>query len=217
MNLEFLLIIKNFLVNSTNPTNTVFNININSNHLKSPNTMTAPFSSHYFIQFIMLALSVNIVFGGSKNFPSGSCLKPCGIPDIMATTLQKCIDLCNANGHCDSNRLSNDCASSSNKVLSCANGCEIAYHRSKVSECKWDCQNGASDSCWYYHPNILTPFTKCGACQEGCDTFPDRNSCSAGCDLAATLPEFYKYKEVSCSPDNIPRFLFAGQSNMVRR
>lgn len=180
--------------------------------------MIAPFPSHYFVQCIILVLSVNIVAAGSKNFPlDNPCLKPCGVPDITATTLQKCIDLCNANGHCDSNRLSNDCTSSSNKVLSCANGCEIAYHRSKVSECKWDCQNGALDSCWYYHPNILTPFTKCGACQEGCDTFPDRKSCSAGCDLAATLPEFYKYKEVSCSPDNIPRFLFAGQSNMVRR
>lgn len=103
--------------------------------------------------------------------------------------------------------------------LSCANGCEIAYHRSTVAECKADCAEGNQSGCEYFHPNIKNPFSMCYECQEGCNKWPADNACSDGCDFAAGLQEFYQFVETpagTCDQDILPRFLFAGQSNMVR-
>lgn len=81
---------------------------------------------------------------------------------------------------------------SSNQRLSCANGCEIAYHRSSVNQCKADCREGNKNGCSYDHPNIATVFRKCGTCQQGCNKWPDEDACEDGCDFASNFPEFYQ-------------------------
>ena len=148
------------------------------------------------------------------------CLQTCVQNDITANILQTCIDKCEPLGHCCGNRLNGEAPFSSNRRLSCANGCEIAYYRTTVDECKVDCAAVlSSDECAYTHPNIERPFKICKKCQEGCPLWPDDNACSDGCEQAAELPEFYKYVELPdiCEQNDIPRFLFAGQSNMVRQ
>jgi len=159
----------------------------------------------------------------AADFPlENPCLQTCSNSDsdITATTLQTCIDKCLPNGHCCGNRLNGECPASSNQRLSCANGCEIAFYRSTVDQCKQDCQAGNVQECFYSHPNIAKDFNKCGSCSNNfnnCTSWPTLDACSQGCDLAATIPEFYQYVEVppgSCDHDNIPRFLFGGQSNM---
>jgi len=144
-----------------------------------------------------------------------------------------------------------------NARLSCANGCEIAFHVANVGECKQQCREGTG-SC-IYKPNWLEavkgkPFFTCGVCSDpSCPidapypsnavatttvdgngnttndaiatTTDDARSCLDGCDHAATLPAFYtdRVQDRYYNDDNkcdgstpdIPRFLFAGQSNMV--
>lgn len=170
--------------------------------------------SHVITIISILALMV------TADFPlENPCIQSCNVDELKATVLQQCIDKCKTLGHCCGNRLNGECPASSNQRLSCANGCEIAYHRSTKWQCKQDCANGNMNGCEYNHPNIMSTFHKCGDCQEGCDKWPDLNACEDGCELAATLPQFYQYvdtSDASCSnQDNIPRFLFAGQSNMV--
>ena len=167
-------------------------------------------------------LFLKVVHHVIADFPlSDPCLKPCSNSDITATILQTCIDKCEPLGHCCGNRLNGEAPFSSNRRLSCANGCEIAYYyRTTVNECKVDCAAVlSSDECAYTYPNIERPFKICKMCQEGCPLWPDDNACSDGCEQAAELPEFYKYVELPdiCEQNDIPRFLFAGQSNMVRQ
>jgi hypothetical protein len=158
----------------------------------------------------------------ASGFPlENPCLETCNSDaDITAEILQTCIEKCMISGDCCGNRLNGEAPHSSNARLSCANGCEIAYYRATVKECKADCAVGNDpEICEYNHPNIKTPFSMCWNCQEGCDGWPDSKACEDGCDFAKELPEFYKYVEKpggSCDYDDIPRFLFAGQSNMVR-
>ena len=166
-------------------------------------------------------LLLKVVHRVIADFPlSDPCLKPCSNSDITATILQTCIDKCAPLGHCCGNRLNGEAPYSSAERLSCANGCEIAYYRSTVDECKADCAavRSLENACFYKHPNIKKTFENCNSCQEGCLFWPDDNACSDGCELAADLPEFYQYEEPvdTCEQDDIPRFLFAGQSNMVR-
>jgi hypothetical protein len=155
-------------------------------------------------------------------FPLESpCLQSCANDEITASILQKCINQCLTLNHCGGNRLNDECKETSNQKLSCANGCEIAYYRSTVEECKSDCADGNSNNgCDYKHPNIPSTFKKCGICQAGCDQGPELSACSDGCDLAAQFEQNYQHNETVqgnfCKQDDIPRFLFAGQSNMVR-
>lgn len=153
-------------------------------------------------------------------FPLESpCLQSCVNEEITNTILQKCNDQCLTLNHCCGNRLNGESPDSAAERLSCANGCEIAFYRSTVEECKSDCADGNQNGCEYQHPNIPSLFSKCGDCQAGCDKWPDASACSDGCDFAAQFEEYYQYVEKpegTCEQDNIPRFLFAGQSNMVR-
>jgi hypothetical protein len=139
---------------------------------------------------------------------------------ISPAILQTCIDKCLAKGHSCSNRLllnggECDYNTSSAMRLSCAHGCEIAYYTSTVDKCKAYCDHGNSQqTCAYKHPTIDTPFSMCGReCgddQRNQQSSPKINACSDGCEFAAATSEFYRFVE-------IPRFLFAGQSNMVRK
>jgi len=152
----------------------------------------------------------------TADFPlKNPCLQTCANTDITAEILQKCVDRCAKNaGSCCGNRLDGDEWTSSN-YLSCANGCEIAYYRSTVSQCKADCYVGNKANCMYKHPNIAKTFGKCYHCSCGEET--KSYECNRGCDEAANLPEYYQYvepEEAVCDQDDVPRFLFAGQSNM---
>ena len=166
--------------------------------------------------FVFSAITIIILV--AADFPlQNPCLQTCG---IASSVLQKCIDQCATVGYYCGNRLNGECPNSSNQRLSCANGCEIAYYRSNVAQCKADCDVGNRRGCQYTHPNIEKPFRKCGVCQEGGDERSGFNACKDGCDLASDFPEYYQYVEVprgSCVQDDIPRFLFGGQSNMVRK
>eukprot|EP00551_Chaetoceros_affinis_P009589 CAMPEP_0203674432 /NCGR_PEP_ID=MMETSP0090-20130426/16167_1 /ASSEMBLY_ACC=CAM_ASM_001088 /TAXON_ID=426623 /ORGANISM="Chaetoceros affinis, Strain CCMP159" /LENGTH=473 /DNA_ID=CAMNT_0050540305 /DNA_START=66 /DNA_END=1487 /DNA_ORIENTATION=+ len=142
------------------------------------------------------------------------CLQTCSITDITPETLQTCVDKCFDAGHCCGNRLVDDPNTAAN-LLSCANGCEIAYYRSTVEQCKADCVVGNNMDCEYQHPNIPKMFDKCYTCN--CQEWPPMDACEQGCELAATLEDFYQYVEPtpgSCDQEQIPRFLFGGQSNM---
>lgn len=155
----------------------------------------------------------NLVLG---SFPlEQPCLRTCANEEITANILQKCVDHCMLLGHQCGNRLNGE-PSASDTRLSCANGCEIAFYSSNVKECKADCgSNRYSNTCYWKHPIIESPFLKCGdECEEA-----HTDSCSDGCDVAASLQEYYQYiPEGNCEGyTDVPRFLFAGQSNMVRR
>ncbi len=132
----------------------------------------------------VIFLVFTVVFVAA-DFPLDSpCFQTCSIDDITANTLQKCIDLCKPLGHCCGNRLNGECPDSSAMRLSCANGCEIAYYRSTVAQCKADCSTGNNlNECEYYHPNISSPFQMCGECQNGCDKWPDLDACQDGCEV----------------------------------
>ncbi len=185
---------------------------------KHASTMICLYRSSLTIYTILFLSCATTVFA---NFPLDEpCLSTCAIDDISITTLQKCIDLCNTSGHICGNRLNGECSGSSDKILSCAHGCEIAYYRSSIDQCKSDCSSANQiNTCSYSHPNIVNRFDKCDDCLEGNDESPDLDACSDGCTLAANLPEFYQYVEIpeeTCNNEMKPRFLFAGQSNMVR-
>jgi hypothetical protein len=241
--------------------------------------------------FFYITATASIASGFPLKDP---CLQTCSNDEITSTILQTCIDQCMMMGHCSGNRLNGECPASSNRRLSCANGCEIAFYTSTVDECKAGCDDGNTQkSCDYKHPNINNPFSMCAQCKEECDEsfeisgltracgstpamrlscdhgceipyrklsfhecragcdnrrtgqtcaykYPDVDNpfpicgecgdgidqsprisaCSDGCDIAASNPMFYKYVEVpeaTCNHTNKPRFLFAGQSNMVRK
>ena len=167
----------------------------------------------------LLCFCLAFIIIGAEFPLENPCLQSCSVEDISATILQKCIDQCMTLNHCCGNRLNGEAPFTSNMRLSCANGCEIAYYRSTVAECKADCAEGNQHGCEYNHPNIASNFEKCFECQESCDKYPDEGACSDGCDFAANFPEFYQYEEApegTCEQDDIPRFLFSGQSNMVR-
>ncbi len=187
-------------------------------HSRRESTMkySAPLSSLIAQWCLLLLLSSS---GGAfaQLFPlENPCLQTCANDDITDTILQKCVDKCFALGYCCGNRLVDDPNTSAN-MLSCANGCEIAYYRSTVEECKADCAVGNQAECEYTHPNIGKTFTKCYECN--CMQWPAQDECERGCEEAANFPEFYQYVETppgTCNQDDIPRFLFGGQSNMVR-
>jgi hypothetical protein len=167
-------------------------------------------------------LCTTVTVSAASGFPlEDPCLRTCSNDDITSTILQTCIDQCMMMGHCSGNRLNGECLVSSDKRLSCANGCEIAFYTSTVDECKSACDDGNTlQKCHYKHPNINTLFNMCGKCEEGCDESPEINACSDGCDIAASTSEFYKYVKVPegvCNHTSKPRFLFGGQSNMVRK
>ncbi len=171
--------------------------------------------------YLYLICLISPFFAIHAEFPlEDPCLETCddgGVETLTASTLQTCIDKCLTLDHCCGNRLNGEDPATAAQMLSCANGCEIAYYRSSVAECKADCQEGNNQAgCEYNHPNILQPFDICQTC--ACDKWPAEDACSTGCDLAAELPEFYQYEEApvtsTCEQDDVPRFLFAGQSNM---
>ena len=114
---------------------------------------------------------------------------------ITAATLQKCVKKCENNGHCCGNRLKDDgVLGGGYKLLSCANGCEIAFYVPNKFQCKSHCANGNEDedsTCIYDPPGIFIDFFKCGECRSGCSTPISENECSNGCAFANTLDGFY--------------------------
>jgi hypothetical protein len=165
--------------------------------------------------FFNRALILNAVFAFlATGFPlDDPYLVQCASEEegISATVLQTCVDQCLANGHSCGNRLNGGCDSTSTMRLSCAHGCEIAYYTPTVDKCKASCNYGNKQNCYYKHPNIDTPFSMCAECGDVSDqSLTEIQACSDGCDFAATNSEFYTYVKK-------PRFLFAGQSNMVRK
>jgi len=109
---------------------------------------------------------------------------------LTASILQTCIDLCQDNGHCCGNRLNLEVIGSSHNLLSCAIGCEIAYYEKTVRSCKSRCKVGNKQDCFYKHP-IIGSLVKCQACQPGCEGSTSTDECSKGCDLAATIDDYY--------------------------
>lgn len=106
--------------------------------------------------------------------------------------------------------------SSADRKLSCANGCEIAFYSKSLGECERSCEEGNSrDSCNYMNPLIRSQFDLCHGCQDtlSCSSPIQPNECAIGCQLAEPLESFYETYETHTYVD-IPRFLFAGQSNM---
>jgi hypothetical protein len=101
--------------------------------------------------------------------------------------------------------------------------------------------NNRKDGCLYLPPyaeqyglTFIKEFETCGTCQEGCDTNIDDNECFEGCELAATIfvkennvfyngyfndqPGEDESDESVCEDfviERFPRFLFAGQSNII--
>ncbi|GFH43800.1 hypothetical protein CTEN210_00273 [Chaetoceros tenuissimus] len=65
------------------------------------------------------------------------------------------------------------------------------------------------------NPLIHSPFDLCHGCQDtlSCPSPIQSNECARGCQLAEPLESFYETYETHTYVD-IPRFLFAGQSNM---
>mmetsp|Transcript_17125 Transcript_17125/g.20365 ORF Transcript_17125/g.20365 Transcript_17125/m.20365 type:complete len:478 (-) Transcript_17125:280-1713(-) len=150
------------------------------------------------------------------------CLRSCSRSNDVLTydTLQKCVDRCADLGHCCRNRLDtgDDVEDSSDGLLSCANGCEIAFFSTTVDACELQCEDGNNfDGCDYKHPNPFTKlFDKCGDCDCNKYYAVSSTDCRDGCRQAETLDEFYNYTDIGgCVTEDIPRFLFAGQSNMV--
>jgi len=176
---------------------------------------------------ISLPYFLALVISGSLSVVSGApCLKSCDKPPspLSAKVLQTCINKCETN--CCGNRLNGKDPTSSSHAsfLTCANGCEIAYHTpwkkgSGVKMCKSQCKIGSKEGCEYKHPNIREIFSKCGEDCSGCPDGPKASECADGCDAAKTLrKKFYKIKNTdpdTCKlEDNVTRFLFSGQSNM---
>jgi len=128
------------------------------------------------------------------------------------------VDLCKSEGYCCGNRLNGEAPDTSATLLSCANGCEIAFYSEVKSDCKRSCASGNANTCTYAHPFINRAFSKCGECQSECNVggiyWPSQGACDSGCDAAANLHEFYRFTGQQCAPQK-PRFLFAGQSNML--
>lgn len=146
---------------------------------------------------------------------SSPCLATCDPKDsLTADTLQKCVDRCSAAGHCCGNRLYGEDTTSSAMKLSCANGCEIAFYSRKVDQCKSHCRAGNEGICEYKHPAIPDVFQMCFEC--ACGEWPASDACDYGCEQAKNFPEFYQYDggDATCETEDIPRFLFGGQSNM---
>jgi len=61
---------------------------------------------------------------------------------------------------------------------------------------------------------IFLSFEACSDCQEGCESWPEEEACSKGCDHADFLRDigYYQYEEPvvgECTQSDIPRFLFA--------
>ncbi len=158
-----------------------------------------------------------LIWVGSAEFPlKDPCLQTCSNHEITKEVLQSCVSACMEMGFCCGNRLDGDGWTSSN-FLSCANGCEIAFYTSNVDECKGSCFKGNKASCMYTHPNIAKSFGKCYKCN--CEEDTTKDECARGCEQATKLPGFYEYVEPPenvCNQADIPRFLFGGQSNMVR-
>jgi len=150
----------------------------------------------------------------SSTLGNPPCLQSCRV--LTYETLQKCVDRCEDLGHCCGNRLDtgdND-GHSANGLLSCANGCELAFHSTTVAECELGCDNGNEfDDCEYKHP-FINIFSKCDECVCKKDPEISPTDCRDGCFQAKELDEFY-YDRGGCATEDIPRFLFAGQSNMV--
>ena len=118
------------------------------------------------------------------------CLQRCPIIDIRASVLQKCVDRCLENGFCFGNRLAEGaCTDTTDRLLSCSNGCEIAFYSTSVGQCKDYCVEGNGSSCKYTHPFISQPFKKCWDCNE-CETPPHKDACSSGCEYAAEFEEY---------------------------
>ena len=85
---------------------------------------------------------------------------------LNASTLQKCINKCENNGHCCGNRLNGEVDDSSHNLLSCANGCEIAFYVSRKSQCKYRCAKGnESSSCRYDPPDFIVDFNIFNTCK----------------------------------------------------
>ena len=171
--------------------------------------------------FFLIAITIGLCSAAESTLES-PCLRKCPLKKLTPEILQNCINTCITQGHCGGNRLNGECISSSNEKLSCANGCEIAYYTSTVNQCKADCDEGNKPGCMYVHSNIENFFQKCGNCEEEMcnEQQPSLDACYDGCELAASFPNFYQYVEASqetCVQDDIPRFLFGGQSNMVRK
>ena len=101
--------------------------------------------------------------------------------------------------------------------MSCANGCELAYYSSNLHECAEYCTDGNTSDCTYSNPLIDQQFEKCGSCQNGCSKYQTDGECFTGCELAANVPDFYSIKRKMADEAflDVPRFLFAGQSNMI--
>lgn len=112
-------------------------------------------------------------------------------PPLNYHLLEKCINRCKKEGFCCGNRLNGEALSSSWNKLSCANGCEIAYHSNSKSECKASCDTGNQKECTYKHPGIKETFQKCMNCQEGCTGSITGDQCSVGCDKAEKIKGFY--------------------------
>jgi len=154
----------------------------------------------------------------SRKLVNPPCLESCDENgSITAEILQKCVEKCSSVDYCCGNRLvTTDGEDSSNSFLSCANGCEIAYYSTTVEECKEHCQMGNEAKwCIYDHP-LTDRFKKCGECAS-CNESTEVGStdCRDGCIKASFLDDFYAYDVNVCSgTEDIPRFLFAGQSNM---
>ncbi len=152
---------------------------------------------------------------GTTTTADTQCLVPCDPPGITPTTLQTCVDLCEAAGHCCGNRYLDNVMGSAVARMSCAFGCEMAYYSTSVDQCKGYCADGQG-GCRYTHPYIKREFAKCSVCRPGCDGWPSEDACDKGCEYADTLDEFYNFVEPvdNCTATQIPRFLFGGQSNM---
>jgi len=146
------------------------------------------------------------------------CFLTCHSETISAEILQECVDLCKSEGYCCGNRLNGEAPDTPATILSCANGCEIAFYSEVKSDCTTSCASGNSNSCTYTHPFIDKAFSKCGQCQSECNVggiyWPSQGACDSGCDAATNLNEFYKFTEPQCAPQK-PRFLSAGESNMI--
>jgi len=118
---------------------------------------------------------------------------------LTPLVLQKCIEECEKQGFCCGNRLNGEAPYTAAERLSCANGCEIAYYSTKVSECKDYCEEGNQEGCTYKHPLIATEFSKCKSCQEGCNGSPSLEACNIGCEEASKHNVYNPGSETSTS------------------
>lgn len=124
-----------------------------------------------------------------SNSSGANAFDPPDPPD--SALLQTCVDVCKNNGFCCGNRLSGEASASSHALLSCSNGCEMAYYAEDLDECKYHCGTGNAAGCDYDHPDIAGSFAMCGDCQDGCDGSTSSDECKRGCDYAHALSGFY--------------------------